>query len=333
MKALVYVGTQEVEYRDEPAPDDPLDGEVLLNIDACGLCGSDMHAYHGLDARRVPPLILGHEATGVVQNGPRSGERVIVNPLITCGTCIDCVGGHSNLCAARELVGMRLAGAFAQQIVVPEKNVLVMPADMNITHASLTEPTAVSLHCVLMAERVLHRPISEARALVIGAGAIGVLAALVLQSKGCKEVTLGDTNALRRRTAEKHDFGNVYDPLSAEPEAGSFDVVIDAVGSGRTREACSRLVRAGGVICHAGLQDQTDGLDTRRLTLQEITFIGNYCYTVADLNAAIDSLYAGKLGKLDWIEERPLADGASAFADVHNGSTPSPKIVLFPDKL
>lgn len=333
MKALVYVGTQAVEFRDEPAPADPQQHQVLLNIDACGLCGSDMHAYHGLDARRVPPLILGHEATGVVQNGTRAGERVIVNPLITCGTCIDCVSGHSNLCASRELVGMRLAGAFAQQIVVPESNILAMPADMDITHASLTEPTAVSLHCVLMAERVLSRPISEARALVIGAGAIGVLAALVLQSKGCKEVYLGDTNALRRDTAEKHNFGHVYDPLGNEPEAGSFDVVIDAVGSGKTRAACSRLVRAGGVICHAGLQDQADGLDTRRLTLQEVTFIGNYCYTVADLRAAIDSIYTGKLGKLEWIEERPLSEGASAFADVHNGTTPSPKIVLFPDKL
>ena len=106
MKALVYTGTEEVIYRDEPKPSDPADGDVLLDIDACGLCGSDMHAYHGLDARRVPPLILGHEAVGVVQNGPRSGERVIVNPLISCGKCMDCIAGRSNLCADRELIGM-----------------------------------------------------------------------------------------------------------------------------------------------------------------------------------------------------------------------------------
>lgn len=331
MKALVYVGTESIEYRDEPAPSQPLESEVLVQIDACGLCGSDMHAYHGLDARRVPPLILGHEATGVIQNGPRSGERVILNPLITCGTCFDCSNGRGNLCAARELIGMRLPGAFAQQIVLPEKNVLAMPADMAIAHASLTEPAAVSLHCVTMAERVLSRPISEARALVIGAGAIGVLAALVLQSKGCKDIYLGDTNELRRKTAQKHSFGHVYDPLSSEPAAAGFDLVIDAVGSGKTRAACSRLVRAGGVICHAGLQDQQDGLDTRRLTLQEVTFIGNYCYTVADLMATIDAIYTGKLGKLDWIEERPLSAGASAFADVHRGTSASPKIVLFPE--
>lgn len=330
MKALVYTGTQEVQYREEPSPVQPLDGEALLHIDACGLCGSDMHAYHGLDARRVPPLILGHEATGVVQNGERAGERVIVNPLISCGCCFDCLNGRTNLCAERELIGMRLAGAFAEQIVVPEKNLLAMPADMDVAHASLTEPTAVSLHCVALVERVLARPISEARTLVIGAGAIGVLAALVLQSKGCSEVYIGDTNALRRATAEKYNFGHVYDPLSAEPEAGSFDVVIDAVGSGRTRASSSQLVKPGGVICHAGLQDDADGLDTRRLTLQEVTFIGAYTYSVADLMASIDAIYSGKLGSLEWLEKRPLSDGGSAFADVHNGVTGAPKIVLYP---
>jgi len=121
-----------------------------------------------------------------------SGERVIVNPLISCGSCIDCISGRTNLCADRELIGMRLAGAFAEHVVVPERNLLPMPDDMDIVKASLTEPAAVSLHSVVVAERVLHRPVSECRALVIGAGAIGALAALVLQSKGCRDVYMGD---------------------------------------------------------------------------------------------------------------------------------------------
>ena len=181
-----------------------------------------------------------------------------------------------------------------------------------------------------LAERVLYRPISEARVLVLGAGAIGALIALVLQSKGCREVYLGDTNELRRKTADKHGFGQVYNPLENEPQNASFDVVFDAVGTGGTRAASSRLVRPGGVISHAGLQDQNEGLDTRTMTLQEITFIGNYCYTVADLTAAIELLYHQRLGALDWIEQRPLADGASAFSDIHLGKSASPKIVLIP---
>lgn len=330
MKALVYVGTEEVVYRDEPDPAPDSDDELLLQVDACGLCGSDMHAYHGHDARRVPPLVLGHETCGVIQNGPRQGERIIANPLITCGSCHDCLSGRSNLCAKRELIGMRLAGAFADQVLLPARNALTMPVDMDPVQASLTEPTAVAVHSVALTERVQHRPISEARAVVLGAGAIGVLIALVLQSKGCREVYLGDTNALRLQTAEKHGFGHVYNPLENEPEKASFDLVFDAVGSGGTRAACSRLVRPGGVISHAGLQDQSEGLDTRTLTLQEVTFIGNYCYTVADLTASVDLLYGDKLGPLDWVEQRPLADGASAFADVHLGKSASPKIVLIP---
>jgi len=183
-----------------------------------------------------------------------------------------------------------------------------------------------------MAERALRRPISEARVVVIGAGAIGVLAALLLQSKGCREIYLGDTGKLRRQTAERYSFGNVYDPLSNEPESGRFDLVVDAVGSGKTREASSRLVRAGGVVCHIGLQDDEPGLDTRKLTLQEVTVIGNYCYTMSDMIAARDALHTGQLGALDWLEQRSLADGASAFSDVHHGVAASPKIVLLPEK-
>lgn len=332
MKALVYTGTQEVVYRDEPEPDtaQSQDNQVLVKVEACGLCGSDMHAYHGLDARRVPPLILGHEVTGVVQSGHRQGEQVIINPLISCGSCDLCMGGRPHLCAERELLGMRMAGAFADFVAVPQSSMLSVPADMEAAHASLTEPTAVSLHSIAVAERALHRPVSEARVAVIGAGAIGVLAALLLQGKGCTDVYIGDTGELRRATAEKHGFGHVYNPLENEPAPGTFDLVIDAVGSGKTREASSRLVAAGGVICHIGLQDDAPGLDTRRLTLQEISFIGNYCYTMADMVAARDAIHTGKLGNLEWLESRPLSEGASAFADVHNGVASAPKIVLFP---
>jgi len=266
----------------------------------------------------------------VVASGPRSGERVILNPLITCGQCRHCVGGYTNLCASRELIGMRMAGAFAQRVVVPPSCLLPYPQGMDIADAALTEPTAVSLHTVRLAEHLLMRPVSEARVVVLGAGAIGVLAALILRSKGCSDIYIGDTNALRRATVEQNDWGNAYDPLAAEPAANSFDLVIDAVGSGKTREASSRLISPGGVICHVGLQDDAAGLDTRKLTLQEVTLVGNYCYTVPDLLAATDALHRGALGSLEWLERRSLADGASAFADVHNGTAPSPKIVLYP---
>ncbi len=330
MKALVYTDTLEMEYRNEPKPV-PGPGEALVKLEAVGICGSDMHAYHGHDARRVPPLILGHEAVGVVQNGPLKNRRVVLNPLMTCGHCDHCQGGRSNLCSERELIGMRLAGAFAQYITIPERNLLDMPQDMDSVIASLAEPAATSLHAIYLAEKVLHRPISECRALVLGGGSIGVFAALLLKHKGCTEIYLGDTNSLRRSTAKKLGCCTVYDPLANDlPEENSFDLVIDAVGSGRTRAASCCFVRAGGVISHVGLQDNEPGLDTRRITLDEITFLGNYTYSAVDLRAAIHALYEGALGPLDWVETRALSEGASAFREIHEGSVAAPKIVLRP---
>ena len=330
MKALVYTDTLELEYRDEP---DPLveTGESLIKLEAVGICGSDMHAYHGHDPRRVPPLILGHEAVGRVLNGPQQGKRVVLNPLITCGQCAHCLGGRSNLCPNRELIGMRRPGAFADYINIPEQILLDMPQDMDPIVASLTEPVATSLHAIYLAEKISHRPLSESRALIIGGGSIGVFAALILKHKGCDDIFLGDTNTLRRETAAKLDCCTVYDPLgNDQPDAASFDLVIDAVGSGRTRASASAMVRAGGIISHVGLQDNEAGLDTRRITLEEITFLGNYTYSVLDLRAAIDLLYKGALGSLDWVETRGLGEGAGAFRDIHEGKAASPKIVLLP---
>ena len=330
MKALVYTDTLELQYRDEPEPT-PTAGEALVKIEAVGICGSDMHAYHGHDARRVPPLVLGHEAVGIVQSGKYKDKRVVLNPLITCGHCNHCQGGRSNLCSERELIGMRRAGAFADYISIPEGNLLDIPEDMDPVVASLTEPAATSLHAIYLAEQVMHRPVSESRALILGAGSIGVFAALMLKHKGCGSIFLGDTNALRRDTAERIDCATVYDPLAeSQPAEASFDLVIDAVGSGKTRAASCAMVAAGGVISHVGLQDNEPGLDTRRLTLDEITFLGNYTYSVIDLRAAIDLLYSGALGSLDWVESRALADGALAFRQIHEGSAASPKIVLKP---
>ena len=330
MKALVYTDTLKMEYREE-SDRSPRPGEVVIRIEAVGICGSDMHAYHGHDERRVPPLILGHEAAGEVLSGTRKGEKVVLNPLMTCGVCDDCQGGRSNLCEKRELIGMRVPGAFAQYIAIPEHNLLDMPQDMNPVQASLTEPTATALHAIRLAEKVLHRPLSECRTLILGGGSVGVLAALLLRYKGCIEIFLGDVNSLRRQTIEVLGCCEVYDPLGKTlPARGHFDLVLDAVGSGSTRSAACDFVKPGGVISHIGLQDNESGLDTRKLTIFEITFIGNYTYTPVDLRASIKALYTGVLGKLDWIEERPLSDGVEAFSDIHQNKASAPKIVLVP---
>jgi alcohol dehydrogenase len=327
MKALVYTADREMTFRDEPAPT-PDQGDAVVAIESVGICGSDMHAYLGHDERRVPPLILGHEAVGTVIAGSTPGKKVVLNPLISCGTCRACIDGRQNLCAQRDLIGMYRAGAFAEQIAIPERNLIEVPEDMSSAQAALTEPGATGLHAVLLAERAMARPVSESRVLVIGAGSVGLLTALILKNKGVGHIEIAETNELRRNTVRQHTDLKTIDPLNQSINPSTYDVVFDAVGGARTRETSIEVIKPGGVIVHIGLMDNDGSMDVRKMTLQEITFIGCYTYSPLDLQVTLDKLYSGALGELSWLEQRPLENGASAFRDLLNGACAAPKVVL-----
>ena len=329
MKALVYTAPNEVTYRDEPAPARAA-GEVLIGIDAVGICGSDMHAYHGHDPRRVPPLILGHELAGRILEGPGAGRRVTVNPLITCSVCEYCRQGRDNLCANRTMIGMTRAGGFAELMTTAAGSVIDLPQDMGVRQAALTEPAATALHAVNVAARASVRPLPECRVLVQGGGAIGMLATLLLASYGVRHIEVGETNALRRGSLAAATGAAVYDPRDRSPGDNGADLVIDAVGAAATRRTALAAVKPGGVVMHVGLLDWASEIDMRKLTLAEITLIGTYTYSTSDLRAAAQALHEGAFGDLAWVEERPLADGAAAFRDLHEGRSAAAKIVLRP---
>jgi threonine dehydrogenase-like Zn-dependent dehydrogenase len=330
MKALVYTKANEVVYRDEPDPV-PEAGQVLVKVAASGICGSDMHAYHGHDPRRVPPLILGHEVAGTVASGEQKGARVVINPLITCGSCAYCESGRTNLCPERELIGMRIAGAYCEYVAIPERNLVPVPDDFDMVKASLAEPAACSLHTLNRVRLQSPRPLAELRALVIGGGAIGMLSALLLTGYGGRQVTVAEINTLRREMVARSVDCAVHDP-SRDPElaADSFELVIDAVGGGVTRSFGSRVVAPGGIFAHIGLMDSREGLDIRKVTLQEISLVGIYTYTREDFRATVGALAGGMFGELDWVETRPLSDGSEAFADLDQGKISAAKLVLVP---
>ena len=150
--------------------------------------------------------------------------------MIACGKCNECIDGTQNLCGQRDLIGMYRAGAFAEQIAIPEQNLIELPEDMSSAHAALTEPGATALHAVLLAERAMARPVSESRALVIGAGSVGLLTALILKDKGISYIDIAETNKLRPNTIKQHTDLQVIDPLNQSLEPSSYDVVFDAVG-------------------------------------------------------------------------------------------------------
>jgi threonine dehydrogenase-like Zn-dependent dehydrogenase len=324
MKALVYDGVETLTYRDMPHPE-ARDGEELVRVEAVGICGSDMHAYHGHDSRRPAPLILGHEAAGIVVGGARDGARVTVNPLVPCKRCSFCKAGRENICPERQLLSLPpRQGAFAEYLAAPSENLVPVPDTVPLAKAALAEPLAVSWHTARLGLEALKDGNSR-RALVIGGGAIGVAGALALAAQGLSDVTIIEPNAGRRAYLASH----LPFPITDEAQ-GSFGIVMDAVGYDVTRAASSAAVEPGGVILHIGLGAGAGGLDVRRFTLQEVSFIGTYCYTPQDFRDTAAALFDGRLGALDWIETRALSEGAAAFADLDAARVAAPKIVLHP---
>ncbi|MGH7003859.1 MAG: zinc-dependent alcohol dehydrogenase, partial [Alphaproteobacteria bacterium] len=275
--------------------------------------------------------IMGHEMAGVVETGAMAGRRVTVNPLLTCGRCTACLCGAPQLCEEQRNIGLPPhAGAFADRIALPETSLVEIPSNMDFVTAALSEPVAVAYHAVQIGMRGLRRPLSSVNAAVLGGGAIGLAIALVAISQGAASVMLGEKSALRRATASAASKGIVaYEPDgSSEPSPASVDLVFDAVGIKATREAAFKMVRRGGTIVHVGLMPGSEGVDVRRMTLGEIAFIGSYCYSIADFRETVALLASGRLGPLNWIETRPMSDGASAFADMDRRKIDAAKLIL-----
>jgi 2-desacetyl-2-hydroxyethyl bacteriochlorophyllide A dehydrogenase len=333
MKALVYTQPNEMQLLERPMPD-LIDGEVVLKIEAVGICGSDMHAWHGHDPRRKPGLVLGHEFVGRIEQsaaaGFERGTRWTGNPLIVCGICEYCVQGRNNLCANRTMVGMTRPGAFAEYMSIPAKSLVAMPQDMPAATAALTEPAATAWHAINLSIRALARPLHECRVLVIGGGAIGMLAGLLLKRLGVERMTVTELNPLRREALVRGIGCEAIDPRVQPLAANQYDFVMDAVGSKITRTQAFEAIKPGGVIMHVGLQDWASEIDMRKLTLAEITLLGTYTYTTADLRATVDALHRGAFGDLSWVEERNLDEGAQAFIDLDRGHSAAAKIVLRP---
>ncbi|NNE80258.1 MAG: alcohol dehydrogenase catalytic domain-containing protein [Silicimonas sp.] len=327
MKALVYTGPERLDYRDvaDPAPGSD---DALVRIESVGICGSDMHAYLGHDERRPAPLILGHEACGIIEGGERDGTRVTINPLVACGTCPACREGRGNICPKRQIISLPpREGAFAERVAMPKANLVAVPDGIAPEKAALAEPIACGWHAVRLGLRALGT--SEARTLVIGGGAIGLGAALSAKAQGISDVTIIEPHDGRR--AVLLGSGQNALPPSDLDEADLFDMVIDGVGFAATRATATKHAKPGGVITHIGLGEATGGLDIRRMTLQEITFIGTYTYTAQDFRDTAAAIFDGRLGALDWTEPRALADGARAFKDIREGRVNAPKIILYPE--
>ena len=334
MHALVYTGTNKIDFREEK---DPIakPGESLVKVKASGICGSDMHAFHGNDERRLPPLILGHEVSGTSLDGKFKNKEVVINPLISCDKCDYCHNKREHLCPKRTMIGMstpvKREGGLAELVSVPEKNIFEVPKKLSIKEAALAEPAAVALHAVLLAEQNLKKPLSECKILIQGAGAIGLLCGLVLnKEKKSTNIIMSDPNKKRLDDCAKYLKANFVSPNDKSIKENNFDLILESVGLEVTRHQAIKSIAPGGTIVHIGLTQPSGTFDFKKLTIQEITLVGTYCYTNKDFQKTLEILTEKKLGDLGWIEYRDLKKGSEAFNEIHNGSCIAPKIILIP---
>jgi 2-desacetyl-2-hydroxyethyl bacteriochlorophyllide A dehydrogenase len=333
VKALVYLGPHRMELQDVPTPE-PLIGEARVAVAASAICGSDLHGFREASPRRIPPLIMGHEAAGRVDavgadvDSELVGRRVIVKPVVSCGSCARCVEGSPNVCPRRRLMGMDFPGAFAEFLTIAADRLLTVPDELPDQAASLVEPFANALHLV---RRSVRRDDSV---LVVGAGPIGLFAVRASALAGAGRTLVAD-RLPDRLDAGTAQGGEALDP--GDPESGvaaatggeGVDVVIDAVGVPQTWSLALSAVRFGGRIEAVGLGAVEGPLAYHTVISKAVTITGSYACLDEDFDDAVRFLANGQASVDGWIMPRPLAEGEAAF-EALVGDRPPLKVVLLP---
>ena len=340
MKALMYRGpwTMPVEELDDPTP---AAGQVVVDVQAVGICGSDVHGFTGNSGRRFPGIVMGHEFAGTIsQLGPETegyavGDGVVVMPLFSVAEGVDPF--PINLSPHRRLTGMNEHGAYAQRVTVRTSQLFPKPAGLSWQRAALCEPLAVTLH----AARIT--PINPMeKVAVIGAGPIGLLTMLAARLKGAGTVIVTDRSAHRLELAEELGADAVIkvgpegaptDAVTAirEMTGGGVDVAFEAVGITPTAQQSVEATRNGGNITWIGNNARMIEVDMQSIVTREMSVRGSYGFDETDFAAAIEVLSSGRLN-VDPLVERvaPLEDGPDIFRSLAAGECEQVKIILKP---
>src|SRR5215831_13806341 len=264
MKALLLSEYGHLEVTDLPIPTLRPD-ELLIRVAACGICGSDVHGYDGSSGRRIPPIVMGHEAAGVVETVGSDvsnflpGDRVTFDSTVYCGSCPSCLRGAVNLCDRREVLGVscgdyRRAGAFAEFVAVPARIAHRLPDNLAFHEAAILEAVAVALHAVSLVPVRL-----DSTALVLGAGTIGLLLQQALKVAGCARVFVTDVDATRLKLSEElgatatlKSGPHLVSKLLNLTNGIGVDVAVEAVGITPTIASAIECVRKGGTVLLVG---------------------------------------------------------------------------------
>ncbi len=338
MRALVYEGAWQMPLREidppSPGPDD-----VIVAVQAAGVCGSDVHGFTGSTGRRTPGIVMGHEFTGIISSvGARvqdygTGDRVVVQPLTTCGECTMCRVGRPNVCFNRTLIGMHTHGAYAESVRVPHHQLYRLPDNLRWEQGALVEPLSVALHAVNLTPLTLMDTV-----VVVGAGTIGLLALLAARLKGAGRIIVTDLSKHRLELARQLGADIVVniaeqDPLEVVKEAtggAGADATIEAVGISATVQQALAVTRIGGNITWIGNSAPDVTLNMQHVVTREITIRGSYGFN-QEFAHAIDALSLGRIDITPLIERiAPLDEGPQLVHDLAKGTLDVAKVVLTP---
>jgi L-iditol 2-dehydrogenase len=343
MKALILTDYEQLKIVEEPKPR-PKEHEVLIRIHACGICGSDVHGYDGSTGRRLPPIIMGHEAAGVVEeigtgvSGFRLGDRVTFDSTVFCGKCFFCLRGQINLCDEREVIGVstpafRRMGAFAEFVAVPARIVYHLPETMPFPHAALIEAVSVAVHAVSLTPIAL-----EDTVIVIGAGMIGLLTLQAAMLAGAGKVIVVDVDDTRlelartlgaTRTLNSHKCDII--PKILEYSAGrGADVALECVGTTATVTLAINSVRKGATVTLVGNIAPTIEIGLQSTVTRQIRLQGS-CASSGEYPACISLMSRGAIQVEPLLSAVvPLEEGAAWFLRLHNREPGLLKVVLQP---
>lgn len=331
MKALVYEGPRELNMRTVPVPSIQPD-EVLVRVRVAGICGSELSGYLGLNSLRKPPLIMGHEFSGVIEKvgeqvtGFVPGDRVVVNPLVTCGHCRSCRTGESQRCSSRALLGAHRPGAFAEFTTVSAENLYKLPDHVSDEAGSFVEPFACAVHIC----RMLGLTPTD-RLVIYGAGPIGLFTLQAAQQYGLTDIAVIDLNEARLAIARKLGAQTATQLELLEDQHSSdagFDAAVDAVGAGITRLKCITATRPGGTVIFTGLHEADSMLPVNDMIRSEITTIGAFAYSREDFETALQWILQDRVSLLPWTQTVPLQDGKNSFETLLHGPGELAKFLL-----
>jgi L-iditol 2-dehydrogenase len=345
MKALLLSDYKKLEVTDFPEPDiGPSD--LLVQVRACGICGSDIHGYDGSSGRRIPPLVMGHEAAGVVAavgalvTGFRVGDRVTFDSTVSCGQCCFCRRGQINLCDQRMVLGVscreyRRHGAFAEYVAVPQHICYLLPEELPFERAALIEAVSVAVHAANRTPVTLGDT-----AVVVGSGMIGLLAIQAIRLAGCARVIAVDLSAERLAKARllgadvslKADEVDVPEEVRQLTHGRGADVVLEVVGATATIQTAIECARKGGVITLIGNLAPKVEVPLQTIVTRELSVYGS-CASNGEYPACIDLLARGAIRVDEMITATaPLEEGPSWFARLYAGEPGAMKVLLDPSR-